>query len=75
MQLMISARTRNRRPGRLRLRIPKKPGADGLFISRKEALFGLLLLTLSVLALQQIVASATPAARQETPVSLSAYRA
>jgi hypothetical protein len=73
MQLMIPVRRRNRWPTRIRLRIPKKPGAGGLFISKKEALLGLLLLTLSVLALREIVSSAAPDAR-ETPVSVSAYR-
>ncbi len=72
MQLSNPALRPGRWPKRLRLRIRRNPHT-GLFISKKEALFGLLLLTLSMLALQQIVASTTPAAH-ETPVSISAYR-
>jgi hypothetical protein len=73
MQLLIPARRNNRQPKYFRLRFEKSPHADGVFISKKELLVGVLLLTLSILALQWIVSSAMPTAR-ETPVAASSYR-
>jgi len=75
MLLLVPARRKNRWPGHLRLRFRKNPRTHGVFISRKEALFGVILLTLSVLALHWIVSSTAPAADHETPVAASAYRA
>ena len=74
MQLLIPARRNNGRPRYFRLRFQKNPRTNGVFISRKELLVGVLLLTFSVLALHWIVSSAAPPER-ETPVAASAYHA
>jgi hypothetical protein len=74
MQLLIPIGRGNRRRRYLRLRF-RRNLHTGAFISRKEALIGVILLTLSVLALHWIISSATPVADRETPVAASTYRA
>jgi hypothetical protein len=74
MQLFIPARRRTR--GRqLRFRFRKNPETNGLFISKREALLGVLLLTLSVLALHWILSGSAMSPEHEDPVSATAYRA
>lgn len=74
MQILIPARRKNRWPGHLTLRFRRNP-RTGVFISKKEALLGVLLLTLSVLALHWILSGSATASDREAPVSVSAYRA
>ena len=73
MQLRISTRRRTRRQGYVRLRLHRDP--EGNFVSWKETLLGVVLLTLSFLALHWVVNQAAPATETETPASASAYRA
>ena len=75
IQVLVPTRRRLRRQHCLKIRIWRKPRQKGVFISRKEVLLGVLLLVLSVLALNWITAGAAPANKPDLPVSASAYRA
>jgi hypothetical protein len=74
VQLLIPIGRKNRRRRYLRLRFQKNP-QTGTFISKEEALIGVILLTLSVLALHWIISGAAPVAERETPVAASTYKA
>jgi hypothetical protein len=72
MQVSISTRRRNRRHGCVRIRLRKD--RPGHFVSWKETLLGVVLLTASLLALQYIASESATVTEIEAPASASAYR-
>ncbi len=72
MQVSVSTRRRNRRHGSVRIRL--RLDSQGHFVSWKETLLGVALLTVSILALQYIVSQSAPPAELEAPASAFAYR-
>lgn len=72
MQVFVSTRRHNRRHGCVRIRL--RLDSRGHFISWKETLLGVALLTVSFLALQYIATQSAPAENVEAPASAFAYR-